>query len=673
MSNVVQKKMEELIELIRKYDYLYYALARSAISDYEYDMLFKELEKLETEYPEFISPESPTQRVGKDLTRESRAVIHLVPMLSLANTYNEAELIEFDKRVRDALAKDELLEYVVELKIDGVSASLRYENGILQSVATRGDGTVGEDITNNARTIKSIPVKLKHDMVVANQLDNIEIRGEIYIEIESFKKLNEEREEKGEKVFANPRNFAAGTIKLQNPGIVASRPLNIFVYYLLNQNSGINTHYENLQMLEKLGFRVNKEYRLCHNIQEVLAHCTLLEEKRSSLPYEIDGAVIKVNSLRHQQILGSVAKSPRWAVAFKFKARQATTKLEKITWQVGRTGALTPVAELSPVLLAGSTISRATLHNIDEIRRKDIREGDVVIIEKGGDVIPKVVSVVMDQRSEEIEEVQPPVNCPACNSVLFSPENEVAIYCENHQCHAQIKGSISHFASRPAMDIEGLGDALVNLFVELDYLRSYSDIYFLHEKREELIKIDRLGEKSVDNLLRSVESSKLQPFHKALFALGIRYVGSGAARKLAENFNSIDTLMGATKEEIESVNEIGPGISNSVKIFFSDSKNIEIIQRLKDAGLNFHSKKKELLVNNFSGKTFVLTGTLSNLSRDEASNKILNLGGKVVASVSRKTNYVVAGESAGSKLEKAEKLGVKVITENELMEMLNNV
>ncbi|MGE5438542.1 MAG: NAD-dependent DNA ligase LigA [Bacteroidota bacterium] len=670
MSNIAQKRIEELIELIREHDYKYYVLAEPSISDYDYDMLVKELQSLEEENPELISPDSPTQRVGRDLTREFKPVTHIVPMLSLANTYSEKELLDFDRRVREGLPKGESVEYVVEMKIDGVSVSLRYEKGVLITAATRGDGTIGEEITANAKTIKSVPLRLKREFVTDHRLDNIEVRGEIYIEIEHFRKLNREREERGEKLFANPRNLAAGTIKLQDPKLVASRPLSIFVYYLLNPQNGFETHAENLKLLQKLGFKVNKEYKLCRNIDEVLSFCRHLEEIRNTLTYEIDGAVIKVNSLRQQRILGTIAKSPRWAVAFKFKARQAVTKLSRIVWQVGRTGTLTPVADLEPVFLSGSTISRATLHNADEIKRKDIREGDSVIIEKGGDVIPKVVAVVLSERPASSKEPEVPSVCPVCGSLLFKPEGEVAIYCENHQCPAQIKGRIEHFSSRGAMDIEGLGESLVDLFVELGFLNTYADIYKLKDRRSELIQIERLGEKSVDNLLKSIEKSKQQPFSKVLFALGVRYVGAGAARKLAEHFRSIDDLMNASEEEIESVYEIGPSISKSVRKFFSDAKNRQIVESLKEEGLNFKAEGKLQALSAVENKTFVLTGTLYRFTREEASDKIIAAGGKVASSVSKKTDFVLAGENAGSKLAKAEQLGVRIINEDEFLDLL---
>ena len=666
----IHKRIETIKEQIREHDYKYYVLADPSISDQEYDFLLKELEKLELENPDLITPDSPTQRVGKDLTKDFKPVSHKVPMLSLANTYSEEELIDFDRRVRDGLPDGEKIEYVVEPKIDGVSVSLNYVNYYLKTAATRGDGTTGEEITANVRTIKSIPLKLNKFKSLKYKLDDFEARGEIFMKIADFRKLNEARENSGEKLFANPRNSSAGTLKLQDPKVVARRPLNIFLYFLISAKEEFESQIENLQLLKMLGFNVNPEYKLCKNISEVLEACRKLEEKRDSLKYEIDGAVIKVNLIRHQKILGSIAKSPRWAVAFKFKAKQAVTKLNKITWQVGRTGAITPVAELEPVLLSGSTISRATLHNFDEIMRKDVREGDTVVLEKGGDVIPKIVAVVLNERKSNSLKVKPPENCPACGTPLFKPEEEVAYYCENADCPAQIKGRLEHFASRGAMDIEGLGEALIDLFVENKILNTYADIYDLQKRREELIAIERLGVKSVDNLLASIEESKKQPFAKVLYAIGIRYVGAGAAKKLADYFLSIDKLISSDEEEISSIHEIGPSISRSVKKFFSEEENLKVIQRLKKHGINFTSLKKEIKENFFLNKTFVLTGTLEKFSRDEAAEKIILLGGKVTSSVSRKTDCLIAGESAGSKLDKAMGLGVSVLTEVEFIKLL---
>lgn len=670
--NQALERIKELRREIEAHNYNYYVLASPVISDYDYDMLLKELEKLEEEHPEFITPDSPTQRVGRDLTKEFTQVTHRFPMLSLANSYSEEELYDFDRRVKEGLPSGEKVEYVVEYKIDGVSISLTYENGLYTKAATRGDGVTGEEVTANIKTIKAVPLKFANTEDIKYNLDEIEVRGEVFMQIEDFEKMNEERGARGEKLFANPRNASAGTIKLLDPKQVAKRPLNIYVYYLLSNTEKFETHYENLQILKKLGFKVNPESRLCGSIEEVIAACRALEEKRYSLPYEIDGAVIKVNSLRQQNVLGSIAKSPRWAIAYKFKAKQAFTKLYKITWQVGRTGAVTPVAELEPVFLAGSTISRATLHNIEEIYRKDIREGDTVVIEKGGDVIPKIVSVVTEKRPENSIETIPPKECPKCGSVLYKPENEVAIYCENTECPDQIKGRLEHFASRGAMDIEGLGESLISTLVDLGFIKTSADIYSLKNKRGELISIERMGEKSVDNLLSAIEKSKEQSFAKVLFALGIRYVGAGAAKKLAEGFLSIDELINASEESISSIHEIGPSISASVKKYFADEHNLKIINRLKEAGLIFISEKKENANLGLSGKTFVLTGTLSKFTRDEASDKITALGGKVTSSVSKNTSFVVVGENAGSKLEKAKSLGVEILSEDDFLNLINS-
>lgn len=664
MNKQVEKKIEQLREQIRDHDYKYYVLVEPTVSDQEYDNLVRELEKLEDENPELITPDSPTLRVGKDLTKKFNPVEHTIPMLSLSNTYNEEELYDFDRRVKEALPQDEKVEYVVEFKIDGASVSLRYVNGFLKTAATRGDGNIGEEITNNIKTIKSVPLKIKKNSSAQIPSD-FEVRGEVFMKVEDFHKLNKEREEKGEKLFANPRNFAAGTLKMQDPRIVASRKLNIFVYYLISSEKELESQLDNLNTLKKLGFNVNPEFKLGKNIDDVLKFCSELESKRNSLEYEVDGAVIKINSIRQQKILGSIAKSPRWAVAYKFKAKQAITKLNKITWQVGRIGTITPVAELEPTFLAGSTISRATLHNYDEIRRKDIREKDKVVIEKGGDVIPKVVSVVLSERPKNSKIPKLPDKCPVCGSSVFKPENEVAIYCENTECPAQVRGRIGHFAARGAMDIEGLGEALIDLFVDMGFLKTYADIYDLKERRKELINIERLGEKSVDNLLNAIETSKKQPFVKILFALGIRYVGAGAAKKLADYFLSIDKLIQASEEEITEVREIGPSISKSVKKFFSDKHNIDIIKRLKKQGLVFESEKSEIKENFFSDKTFVITGTLENFSREEAGNKIVALGGKVTSSVSNKTDFLLVGENVGSKLNKAKKLGIKILSEKQ--------
>ncbi|MBM4170541.1 MAG: NAD-dependent DNA ligase LigA [Ignavibacteria bacterium] len=663
------RRIEELRTIIQEHDYNYFVLANPIVSDFTYDQLLKELIELEKKYPEYLTPDSPTQRVGSDISNEFDSVNHKIPMLSLSNTYSEDELIDFDRRVRDFAGEATTPDYICELKIDGVSISLQYENGILKTAATRGDGIIGEDVTNNIKTIRSIPLSVNKKFLKEFGSFNFEVRGEVYMENEDFKKMNDERELNGEKLFANPRNSTAGTIKLLDSKIVAKRPIKAFMYYYYSEYTKIGSQLENLLMLKKLGFRINANYKHCKTINDVIVFCKEWEERRNEIPFEIDGVVIKVNSINLQQNLGSIAKSPRWAVAYKFKAKQASTLLKKITWQVGRTGTLTPVAELEPIFLAGSTISRATLHNFDEIKRKDIREGDSVVIEKGGDVIPKVVSVDVSKRNKNLTETELPIRCPTCGSKLFKPENEVAIYCDNNFCPDQIKGRLIHFASRGAMDIEGLGESLINLFTEMKFLKDFADIYDLKNKRNELIEIERLGEKSVDNLLNAIDKSKNQQFEKVLFSLGIRYVGSGAAKKLAEHFISIDNLISATKEEIEGIYEIGPSISSSIIRFFKSKDNLKLIERLKKAGLNFNTSIAKG-VNKFNGKSFVLTGTLSILTRDEAKEKIIYFGGKVSSSVSKLTDYVVVGENPGSKLDKAVKLGLKILTEEEFIEMI---
>lgn len=664
MNESLSERINQLREQLRTHNYKYYVLAEPSISDYEYDKLLNELIELENEHPELITSDSPSQRVGSDLTKEFPSFEHKYQMLSLANTYSEDELLAFDKRVKNGLSTDEDIEYVAELKIDGVSISIHYKNGLFYKAATRGDGRVGEEITNNIKTIRTIPLKVNTDLT-------FEVRGEVFMPLDGFARMNEERALSGEKLFANPRNATAGSIKLQDPKIVAARPLDIFTYYFLSEEIELKSQREGLELLKKLGFKINPNYSVCSNISEAIEFCERWDQKRAELPYETDGIVIKVNLVEYQKSLGNTAKSPKWAVAYKFSAKQAVTQLKKITWQVGRTGVVTPVAELDPIFLAGSTISRATLHNIDEIKRKDIREGDFVMIEKGGDVIPKIVGVDLSKRSADSVEVEIPTECPVCHSKLVKPENEVAIYCENSKCSAQIKGRIIHFASKGAMDIEGLGEAIVDQFVDLGYLKSYADIYSLFDHESELKSLEGFGEKSIEKLFASIENSKAQPFHRVLFALGIRFVGSGVARKLADGFGSIDKLMSSTSEELEKLDEIGTRISNSVIRFLNDPINLNLINRLKEAGLKFETEKVPQVDKKLSGNTFVLTGTLEKMTRKEAEEKIISLGGKPTSSVSKKTSFVVVGENPGSKLAKAEKLGVKILTEDEFIKLIS--
>ena len=663
----VKKKIESLREEIEEHNYRYYVLAEPVISDYEYDKLMQELIELEKKYPEFITPTSPTQRVGGEPTKEFPTFQHSRPMLSLSNTYNEAELRDFDRRVKNILG-DSSYEYVTELKLDGAAVALIYKDGYFFAGATRGDGFQGDEITNNLKTIKAIPLKLRTNK---KELLNIEVRGEVFMKHSDFLKINSEKELAGEKLFANPRNAAAGTLKLQDPKLVAERNLSIFTYYLYANEANLKTHYDNLKILSQLGFPVNKNHRLCKNIDEVLEFCSEWEKKRDNLPYDIDGVVIKVNSLQHQEILGSIAKSPRWAIAYKFEAKKALTKLKNIILQVGRVGTITPVADLEPVFLAGSTISRATLHNENFIKENDIRIGDYVWIEKGGDVIPKVISIEPSKREKTLKPFTMPEKCPVCNSPLVRPENEVAYYCENSQCSAQVKGRIIHFASRTAMDIEGLGEAVVEQLVNNNFIKNIADIYSLKNFYDDLIKLERQGKKSISNLLDSIEKSKEKPFNKVLFGLGIRYVGSNTAKILADQMGNIDNIIKADIEKLQSIYEIGPQIAQSVFRFFRDKHNLEIIERLKSAGLNFEEKKENKNINvNFYGKTFVLTGELNDFTREEAKSIIENLGGKVTSSVSKKTNYVLVGSNPGSKYEKALSLKIPLLTESEFKKML---
>lgn len=662
-----QREISKLRKEIRHHDYLYYVLAQPQISDYEYDQLLKRLEALEAEFPELVTPDSPTQRVSGEPTKIFPVVRHRKQMLSLANTYNEEEIRDFDRRVRSLLNKDEPYEYVCELKIDGLAISLIYEKGILARAATRGDGQQGDEVTKNVKTIRSLPLKLDTD---DEELLNIEVRGEVYYPRKEFERLNESRQRNGEPPFANPRNAAAGSIKLQDPREVAKRPLQIFCYYLdvISQSPAIKTHYDSLKMLEKLRFPVNPNYQLCKDIDEVIDFWSGWQAKRDTLPYDVDGVVVKVNRFDQQERLGATAKSPRWSIAFKFTTEQAVTKLKDIKWQVGRTGTVTPVAELEPVSLMGTTVKRATLHNMDEIRRLDVRIGDEVLVEKGGDIIPKILEVV--KRGSADPYPQPP-SCPVCHSSLIQPEGEAALVCENVRCPAQVARRIEHFASRRAMDIEGLGDKIVELFLNEKLIEDYGDLYFV--KAEDIEKLERMGEKSAQNLIDAIEKSKEQPLEKLIFALGIRYVGEGAARLLARHFSSLDALMNASPEEIDAIEGVGEKTAQSVVQFFKKEENLKVIDKLRRAGLRFEQKKREHPAQEderFKDKTFVFTGSLERFTRDEAKQLVEERGGKVTNSVSSNTDYVVAGEDPGSKYRKAKELGVKILKEQEFLEMI---
>ena len=667
MDKHVVDRIDELRKLINDADYKYYVLAEPDISDFEYDKLMKELGELEKQYPLLLTKDSPTQRVSGEPTKRFNVVEHKIPMLSLSNSYNFDELIEFDTRVKNIVGKDSI-EYVCELKIDGLAVSLIYENGYFAKGATRGDGTKGDDVTSNLKTIKSIPLKVFH-----KSLKNFEVRGEIFIKKDDFLKINEEQELKGEKLFANPRNTAAGTLKLKDSRTVARRPLNLFSYYFSSDDFAPEEHFKNLEILKQLRFPVNSYAKKVKSIVEVKKYCEKIDELRDNLPYEIDGVVVKVNNIHEQDILGSVAKSPRWAIAYKFKAKEKVTRIVSITLQVGRTGTITPVAELEPVFLAGSTISRATLHNFDELERKDIREKDYVKIEKGGDVIPKVTEVIPEKREKGSRKFPVPEKCPVCSTKLVKSEEEVYIYCPNYFCPAQVQGRIEHFVHRDAMDVEGLGGSIIAVFLENGLIKDFSDIYELKNKRKEIISLERFGEKSVDNILLAIEKSKEKPFEKVLFALGIKQVGERTAKLLAKHFRSIENLSEASVDEIDDIYEIGPSIAQSVVDFFKDDKNIKLLNKLKKAGLKFESENTGTLKTKeeFLGKVFVLTGTLQKFTRSQASEIIENFGGRTSGSVSKKTDYVLAGAEAGSKLDKAKKLGVKILTEEDFEKMIS--
>ncbi len=664
------ERIEKLREEIREHDYAYYVLNRPRISDEAYDRLLKELQTLEETHPELIAADSPTRRVGSDLTKTFPTVRHSEPMMSLSNTYSEEELLDFDRRVRELL-EGERYAYVCELKFDGVAISLIYENGRLVRGVTRGDGEQGEDITNNLRTIRSIPLSFKPP---GKEFDRIEVRGEALMFRDDFLKMNARRAEAGEALFANPRNSTAGTLKLQDPREVAARPLKFFAYYVraLGGKSRWKTHEEGLQELERLRFPVMAVHRVCQTVADVMRFCKEWEEKRDSLPFDIDGAVVKVNDLRQQQNLGATARAPRWAIAFKFKARQAVTAVRAISLQVGRTGVVSPVAELEPVFLAGSTISRVTLHNEDFINEKDVRAGDMVVIEKGGDVIPKIVSVVPDKRPANSKKYRFPSTCPVCRSPIEKAAGESAWRCENIGCDAQVKKRIEHYSSRHAMDIENLGEAVVAQLVDAGLIHDAGDLYFL--KAEMLLELERMGKKSVENLLTAIERSKSQPLERLIYALGIRFVGEEGAKDLARDFKTLAALMQAGEDELVAVEGIGERTAHTIVHFFQNPGNRKVIKKLIDAGVNTKaaSGHRPTVEAVFKGKTFVLTGTLPSLTRPEATRLIEDRGGRVSGSVSKKTDFVLAGEEAGSKLDKAKSLGVKIIDEATFLKMLGN-
>ena len=664
MNANIKDKVRSLRSLIDQHDYKYYVINQPDITDQEYDRLMRELIELETTHPEWITPDSPTQRVGSDLTKNFPTVLHLQPMMSLSNTYSKEELMEFDRRVEDILEGNKY-EYVCELKFDGVAISLIYENGYLIRGVTRGDGEKGEDVTTNLKTIRSIPLRIDGTL-------SLEVRGEVLMYRKDFLQMNQRRTEAGEAAFANPRNSSAGTLKIQDPKEVASRPLKFFSYYLrsLDSSSHFKSHFDSLKELEKLKFPVMKAYGLCKNIEQVFDFCKEWEAKRDTLPFDIDGVVVKVNLLRQQETLGATAKSPRWAIAYKFKAQQARTKVNGITLQVGRTGVVSPVAELEPVFLAGSTISRVTLHNEDFIREKDLRVGDTVVIEKGGDVIPKISEVLMEKRPPSSKRFSFPAKCPICSSELIKAEGESAWRCENIACDAQVKKRIEHFCSRNAMDIENLGEAVVAQLVDHHLVNDFSDLYFL--TLEPLVELERMGQKSASNLISGIEKSKHRSLEKLIYALGIRFVGEESAKDLAKYFKTLNALIKADVDELLQIQGIGERTARSVVAFFKNPKNIAVVAKLIKAGINtkLTSSSTEQVAQTLAGKVFVLTGTLPTFSRDEAKKMIEDRGGKTSGSVSKKTDYVLAGDEAGSKLAKAKELGVVILDENGFAKML---
>lgn len=666
-----KQEIEKLKKEIRHHDYLYYVLAQPEISDTEYDKLIKQLKKLEEKNPQLIMPDSPTQRVSGEVVKDFKTVKHSTLMLSLDNTYSADEVIEWDKRVKKAVS-DEVLEYVIEPKIDGVSCALTYKNGLLVFGATRGDGESGEDITLNIKTIKSIPLKL---LTTAHCLLPVllEVRGEVYIDKNDFQKLNNQLSEKKEQMFANPRNAAAGSLRQKDPKITAERKLKFIThsYGKIEGTEKFKTHFEFLKLCEKLGLPTTlKKVTATKSIDEVVAVCKKWESERENLLYEIDGLVIKINSLAQQQKLGFTMKSPRWAIAYKFPAKQATTKLKNIVVQVGRTGILTPVAELEPVECGGVTIARATLHNFDEIERLGVKIGDTVLIERAGEVIPKIVKVIETKRTGKEKRFSIPNKCSVCGEeVVKEKEAEVAWRCINPSCPAQLERGLIHFAKRKAMDIEGFGEAVVEQLVSKKMVSNFADIYSL--KKDDLLKLELFKDKKAENLLSAIEKSKNRPLSRLLFGLGIRNVGEKAAIVLAEKFLTLHNLMKATLDDLQKIYEVGPVMAECIVNFFKQPKTKELIEKLKQAGVNMKEEvRRGEFIRSLEGKTFVFTGELKNFSRTEAEAKVRELSGNATSSVSKKTDFVVAGENPGSKYEKAKKVGVKIISEEEFLKMI---
>ncbi len=667
MAKSIEKEIEKLRDQIRHHEHHYYVLDDPEISDFEFDKLMRRLQDLEREHPELATADSPTRRVGGTPAEEFPKVRHSVPMLSLDNTYSVDELKDFDRRVRELSGRDKV-EYVAELKLDGLSMALAYEQGLLVRGVTRGDGVTGEDVTANVKTIRSVPLRIDaKKLKIPGRVRGFEVRGEVIMPRKAFEQLNAQREAAGEPKFANPRNSAAGTMRLLDSTLVAQRKLDMFLYYLLaGERELFLEHWKALDALSKLGFKVNPNRRLCRSFDELLDYIQQWESKRDSLDYEIDGIVVKVNDTRLWEELGTTAKSPRWAVAYKYPARQATTRVLDIRAQVGRTGTLTPVADLEPVDVGGVTVSHATLHNMDEIERLGVKIGDAVLIQRAGEVIPQVVKVV--KQAPDGREFRIPKECPVCGGEVFRAQGEVAYRCLNAACPAKLKESLLHFAGRRGMDIDGLGEALVEQLVDQKLVRDVADLYSL--KLDQLANLERMAEKSASNLLEQIEASKKAELARVIFAIGVPFVGERTAQLLADHFGSLDKISKAAPEELEEVFEVGPKISQSVSQFFHEKRNREMLEKLRAAGLQFEPKKVSKKNGRLAGKQFVLTGTLPNHSRDEAQKMIEDAGGRVMGSVSKKTDYVVVGSDPGSKLDKAKSLGVQTIDEAELVKLL---
>jgi DNA ligase (NAD+) len=664
VKELVEQEIRKLREEIERHEYLYYVRDQPEISDAEYDKLMRELERLEQEHPEFRTPDSPTQRVGGTPREGLQKVEHSSPMLSLDNALSEDELREFDKRTR-SLLKGEKFEYVAELKLDGLSMAVRYHQGNLDQAITRGDGRVGEDVTENARTIRSLPLRVRKDGVKWNAF---EVRGEVVMPRSAFERLNLDRDSANLSRFANPRNAAAGALRNLDPRITAKRQLDFFCYFLLkNDRYALDSQWESLETASAMGFKVNPHRKRCEDVDELLAFIASWEGKRDTLAYEIDGIVIKLDSVRQQRELGFTAKAPRWAIAFKYAARQGTTTLENIEVQVGRTGALTPVAHLAPVPIGGVTVSRATLHNEDEIARLGVEIGDRVLVERSGDVIPKIVRVVEPGASRR--KFQMPKQCPICGGHIVREPGEAASRCMNTNCPARLRESLLHFAARRVMDIDGMGEALVDQLLERGIVKSVADVYQL--QLEDLIQLERLGNKSATKILKNIEASKQQPLWRVLSGLGIPFVGERTAQILASHFGSIDAIASASIDELQQAQEVGPKVADSIQQFFAEPRNRELLERLRRAGVRLAEQMKARAARTpLAGITFVLTGTLTRLTREEAKERIEAAGGKVTGSVSKNTRYVVAGESAGSKLDKAKELSIEILDEDALFAIL---